>query len=39
MNIWHDMREERITPESFLPVIEISKAVKRNMSWTKKPVF
>ena len=35
-NIWHDISEDRIFPTDFISVIEISKEVKRNMSWTRR---
>jgi inorganic pyrophosphatase len=36
MNIWHDMRQERITPESFIAVIEISKGSKKKYELDKE---
>ena len=36
MNIWHDMREERITPEKFSAVIEIEKGGKNKYELDKE---
>lgn len=36
MNIWHDMREERITPENFFAVIEIEKGSKKKYELDKE---
>ena len=36
MNIWHDVREERIQPENFLAVIEISKGSKMKYELDKE---
>ena len=32
MNIWHDIKEERIQPEEFIACIEISKNSKMKYS-------
>ena len=32
MNIWHDINADRIKPDDFVCVIEISKGSKKNMS-------
>lgn len=36
MNIWHDMREDRITPEDFYAVIEIEKGSKAKYEMDKE---
>lgn len=36
MNIWHDMREERIQPENFFAVIEIEKGSKTKYELDKE---
>lgn len=36
MNIWHDVAQERITPESFLAVIEIEKGSKKKYELDKQ---
>lgn len=36
MNIWHDIKRERITPEKFLAVIEISKGSKKKYELDKE---
>ena len=36
MNIWHDIREERITPEDFMAVIEITKGGKNKYELDKE---
>lgn len=36
MNIWHDVRPDRITPEDFLAVIEISKGSKNKYELDKQ---
>ncbi|NLW70026.1 MAG: inorganic diphosphatase [Eubacteriaceae bacterium] len=36
MNIWHDIDEERITPEDFIAFIEISKGSKKKYELDKK---
>lgn len=36
MNIWHDVRPERIKPDNFLSVIEIKKGARRSTNLTKK---
>ena len=35
-NIWHDMREDRITPENFVSVIEIMKGSKKKYELDKE---
>ena len=35
-NIWHDMREERIQPENFVSVIEITKGSKKKYELDKE---
>ncbi len=35
-NIWHDMKEERITPENFVSVIEIAKGSKKKYELDKE---
>ena len=39
MNIWHDVRPERITPEDFLTVIEISEGSKNKYELDKETGF
>lgn len=39
MNIWHDIREERITPEDFMGVIEISKGSRVKYELDKETGF
>ena len=36
MNIWHDIEAERISPEDFVAVIEISKGSKLKYELDKK---
>ena len=36
MNIWHDIKEERITPEDFMAVIEITKGGKNKYELDKE---
>lgn len=36
MNVWHDVRKERVTPESFLALIEISKGSKNKYELDKE---
>ena len=36
MNIWHDIDKERVTPNDFLAVIEISKGSKSKYELDKK---
>ena len=36
MNPWHDVKEERITPEQFLSLIEISKGSKNKYELDKE---
>lgn len=36
MNIWHDIESSRITPESFIAVVEISKGSKQKYEMDKK---
>ena len=36
MNPWHDVKEERITPEKFLSLIEISKGSKNKYELDKE---
>ena len=38
-NIWHDMREERIQPENFVSVIEITKGSKKKYELDKECGF
>ena len=35
-NIWHDISEDRISPESFVCVIEISKGSKKKVRTRQK---
>ena len=39
MNIWHDVRPDRITPEDFLTVIEISEGSKNKYELDKETGF
>ena len=39
MNIWHDMNPKRITPESFVAVIEIPKGSKKKYELDKETGF
>ena len=39
MNIWHDVRPERITPDDFLTVIEISEGSKNKYELDKETGF
>lgn len=39
MNIWHNVRSERITPEDFLAVIEIKKGSKKKYELDKETGF
>ena len=39
MNIWHNVRPERITPEDFLAVIEIKKGSKKKYELDKETGF
>lgn len=36
MNIWHDIKKERVTPENFMAVIEISKGGKNKYELDKE---
>ena len=36
MNIWHDINEQRITPEKFVAVIEIAKGFKKKYEMDKE---
>ncbi len=38
-NIWHDINPRRISPEKFMAVIEIRKALKTSMKWIRKQDF
>ena len=38
-NIWHDMREDRIQPENFVSVIEITKGSKKKYELDKETGF
>ena len=39
MNIWHDVRPERIKPDNFLSVIEIKKGSKKKYELDKETGF
>ena len=36
MNIWHDIESNRITPDEFIAVVEISKGSKQKYEMDKK---